>query len=225
MEHPMKNQPTPTGDPCPALLELLRDLSEIFWGPDLEKVRTMRAEGYFRPLQCIRPVLAPGAQTAAERIETLVGNFRDDASLLNGLEEKYIALFVNTRGGIKAPLYQSCYPEPGDPLAEAALMGTSAVRMQQRFSAAGLGLDSGLGEPPDHLAIELEYLYFLLKKGWGENDKKALLEAASFVKTELLEWVPRFENRLQSAYPESFYALAAVILVGTLRQAADFLPL
>ncbi len=49
-------------------------------------------------------------------------------------------------------------------------MGPPAVRMKKRFESSGLSLSDNMHEPPDHLSIELEYLYFLLEKGWSDNE-------------------------------------------------------
>lgn len=204
------------------LLELLSSLSAVFWGPDFEQCRTIRSKDYFRPLGRLAPVLETPAPETLEKLIALVQGYPGAPALFDSLEEDFIPLFVNARGGIAAPLYQSCYAETQASPDANALMGAPAVMMQQRLSAAGLSLEYSSNEPPDHLAIEIEYLYFLLQKGWGENDAAHLQEAVSFVNTELLGWVPSFEERLRTTHPDSFYALAAAILVGVLRLIADF---
>ncbi len=209
-----------TGEQRAALLASLRNLSAIFWGPDIEKCREMLSIDYFRPFNALEPVLVPVPPDAFEKIRDQIQAFSDEKVLCAYLEEAYIPLFVNARGGIAAPLYQSCYPDLNEPQTATALMGEPAVKMKQRFAEKGLALDDGLNEPPDHLAIEIEYLYFLLQKGWAQENLALLSEAADFVKTELLCWVPGFEQRLQAAPAGSFYSLAVSILVATLRLVA-----
>lgn len=205
-----------------ALLELFSNLSAVFWGLDLAQCRAICEKGHFRPFDRLAPVLGNSVREVLEKLIAVVASYPDAPALFDSLEEDFIPLFVNARGGIAAPLYQSCYAEtPSSPDAN-VLMGSPAVMMQQRLSAAGLTLAHSSNEPPDHLAIEIEYLYFLLQKGWGENGAVHLQEAVSFVNTELLGWVPGFEERLRTTNPDSFYALAAAILVGALRLVADF---
>ncbi len=209
-----------TGEQRSNLLELLRSLSTVFWGPDLEQCRAIRSKDYFRPLGRLAPALGNAARDALEKVKNLVQGFPDAPALLDSLEEEYIALFVNARSGIAAPLYQSCYPDADAPQAPVALMGAPAVRMQQRFASRDLDLDTGLNEPPDHLAVEIEYLYFLLESGWAENDAALLGEAVDFTNTELLAWIPGFEKRLRAAPTGPFYPLVAAILVAVLRLTA-----
>ena len=42
-------------------------------------------------------------------------------------------------------------------------------------------------EPPDHLAIELEYLCFLLSNGWQDQDGELIAEAGAFAAERLWE--------------------------------------
>ncbi|NIQ90076.1 MAG: molecular chaperone TorD family protein, partial [Desulfobacterales bacterium] len=70
------------------------------------------------------------------------------------LEEGYVRLFISAKGGITAPLYESCYEFEGAPL-----MGRAAAEMKERFETKDLSVADTIQEPPDHLSIELEYLY------------------------------------------------------------------
>ena len=95
------------------------------------------------------------------------------------MEEEYIRLFISCKGGIDAPLYHSCYFSD-----DALLMGEPAVK--KKYASRGLDLAADLHEPTDHISIELEYLYFLLKKGWDDNEPVLIAEAASFASNTLL---------------------------------------
>ena len=96
-------------------------------------------------------------------------------------------------------------------------MEAAAERMQARFASRGLSFDSGLNEPPDHLAVELEYLYFLLDSGWSANDPTLLTEAVDFTRAELQSWVPVIEKRVAETAAGSFYAALLTILIAFLR--------
>ncbi len=209
------------GEKRAALLEMLRNLSTIFWGPDLEKCREMLSKNYFKPTEVLKPVPGFVPTGTLAKFRDQIHACGDEKALFTHLEEAYIPLFVNARGGVAAPLYQSCYPDATELQTATALMGEPAVRMKQRFASKGLALDRDLNEPPDHLAIEIEYLYFLLQKGWAEGSAPLLSEATAFAQTELLAWIPRFEERLGATAADSFYSLAAAILVATLRLVAE----
>jgi TorA maturation chaperone TorD len=97
------------------------------------------------------------------------------------------------------------------------MMGEPALDMKQRYLSKGLSLAEDIGEPPDHLSIELEYLYFLLEKGWAEKDDRLLEEASSFSSEIMLPWVSKLQERLAAMETESpFYPLTATLLCGIL---------
>ena len=217
----MPARATPALKQLPELLEFLKMTSALFWGPDLETCRKMRAPDYFTSLDRLAARLDPLPRDVQARLKGHVKGFADAHALCNQLEEEYIPLFVNARGGIAAPLYQSCYPAPDAPREAASLMGAPAERMQARLTGRELGLANGLNEPPDHLAVEIEYLYFLIEKGWGQGDADLIAEAADFVKTEMLAWIPRFEDRLRAAAPNSFYTFITMVLVAVLKLSVD----
>jgi TorA maturation chaperone TorD len=90
--------------------------------------------------------------------------------------------------------------------------------MKERFESKGLSLGDHIHEPPDHLAIELEYLYFLLERGWSGDDAALKDEAVSFVVEIILPWVIKFQERLVAVETECrFYQLTTAILGAVLR--------
>ena len=76
-------------------------------------------------------------------------------------------------------------------------------------------MENRIHEPPDHLAVELEYLFFLLQDGCvGPDDNSAALFAAK----TMLPWVMVFNQRLKIATEDCrFYFFASEILVWLLR--------
>ena len=97
-------------------------------------------------------------------------------------------------------------------------MGPSAVMMKERFESKGLSLGDHIHEPPDHLAIQLEYMYFLLEKGWREDDSALMDEAVSFAGEVMLPWILRFQERIEPVETECrFYQLITAVLSSILR--------
>jgi TorA-specific chaperone len=89
--------------------------------------------------------------------------------------------------------------------------------MKERFESKGLSLGDHIHEPPDHLSIELEYLYFLLERGWSEDDAALKDEAVSFAGGIMLPWVIKFQERLVAVETECrFYHLTTAILCAIL---------
>jgi TorA maturation chaperone TorD len=162
-------------------------------------------------------MLAYNPPDVLHRIESGLKKFPNADALFQFLETEYVRLFISHRDGIATPLYESCYDgaQAGD---AAPLMGKPAIRMKARFESRGLSLDSNISEPPDHLAIELEYLYFLMEKGRADNDRKLITEASSFASDSMLPWITRLQERLAAAETEdSFYLLITNVLCAVVK--------
>ena len=205
-----------------ALLQALQKLCSIFWGPDLEKCREILGENYFLPFDVVGTIPSDDEQDILEKYQESIRNFSDVNAFFNYLEEAYVRLFINAMGGVAAPLYHSCYSDLKGTGTKDSLMGESAVHMKKCFESKGLSLPDNLNEPPDHLAIELEYLYFLLDKGWADKSNELVAEAVAFAGQTMLPWVIQFRNQLKNETTCPFYPLSARLLVIILNIIADF---
>jgi TorA maturation chaperone TorD len=204
-----------TKDQQQALLQLLKEMSIVFWGPDLEKCVALSKESVFNPFEKISGL--PGFQISKTitEIKSVLKMFTSANALYLHLEEAYVRLFISDIKGVTAPLYASCYAnkKSGE---KALLMGEPAIDMKSRFKSKGLSLSNELHEPPDHISIELEYLYFLLSKGWSGNDEDLISEASTFAAEVMLPWISEFQARLAVEKECRFYPLMASILAAIL---------
>lgn len=85
------------------------------------------------------------------------------------------------------------------------MMGAAALAMKQRLRQAGLALTGDPGLMPDHLSVELEYLYFLLKPRPESATVTAAESASSFAGQVMLPWVRRLSRRLAAEAEDCFY--------------------
>jgi len=204
-----------TKDQQQALLQLLKEMSIVFWGPDQEKCVALSKESVFNPFEKISGL--PGFQISKTitEIKSVLKMFTSADALYLHLEEAYVRLFISDIKGVTAPLYASCYAnkKSGE---KALLMGEPAIDMKSRFKSKGLSLSNELHEPPDHISIELEYLYFLLSKGWSGNDEDLISEASTFAAEVMLPWISEFQARLAVEKECRFYPLMASILAAIL---------
>ncbi len=133
---------------------------------------------------------------------------------LEALEVGYTALFVNRHGGVPAPPYGSVYLED-----DGQLMGQTSLCALRAYEGEGLDHDNG-GEPPDFMATELEFLYYLtsqkidaLSCGNSELAQSYHQRQADFFHTLLQPWLPLFCQRIQQAEgAEPFYCWSADML-------------
>ena len=190
------------------VLDGLKIMGQTFWGPSIEGCSEMVKEDYLNRLESLTSLQKTGADDDSQGIVSILKTFPDGDSLYQHLEEGYVRLFISAKGGITAPLYESCYEFEGAPL-----MGRAAAEMKERFKTKNLSVADTIQEPPDHLSIELEYLYFLLDKGWREEDDALVTEAAEFASDTMLPWVSELSEKLASEEKCQYYPIMAAIVV------------
>ncbi|MCP3871549.1 MAG: molecular chaperone TorD family protein [Desulfobacteraceae bacterium] len=196
-----------------ALLDGVQIMCKLFWGPDLDSCRHMIKGNYFKPFEIIFIESGKKPSGTLDNINSIINGFDSFQSLLEHLNECYVRLFVNSKEGITSPLYESCYEFENAPM-----MGKAALLMKERFESKGLSMENRVHEPPDHLAIELEYLFFLLQENVGPDDNPA----AFFAEKTMLPWVIVFNQRLKLLTDDcKFYSLASTILVLLLEQISN----
>jgi len=201
------------------LLEGIGKMCRVFWGPDSDQCEEMLRSGdYLRPFRELEAAVNYETPDILRQFRTVIGNFTGADALFYHLEEAYIRLFINARGGITAPLFESCYVSE-----YATLMGQPAMMMMKRLDSDGLSLTGHSNDPPDHLSVELEYLYFLLSEGWSGGDPGFIDKAVSFV-SGMLPWISTFRQRIINERQSPFYPLAASLLCDLLRLIAGENP-
>lgn len=95
------------------------------------------------------------------------------AENLGKLKEEYTRLFIGP-GKVPISLYETAYRQP-----EALLMQETTVNLRNQYLASGMVADGIVNLPEDHLAIELEFIYFLATdalKLLQSNDLQELLQ-------------------------------------------------
>ncbi len=204
-----------------AFLKLLKEMISVFWGPDPEKCTALLKTSVFDPFDKINALSGFQISKALTEIKSILKKISNADALYLHLEEAYVRLFISDRKGVTAPLYASCYANitSGE---KQLLMGAPAIDMKNRFETKSLFLSNEIHEPPDHLSIELEYLYFLLAKGWSDDDDDLINEAATFASDIMLPWVSEFQAKLAVEKKCRFYPLMASILRAILEIIAGF---
>lgn len=132
------------------------------------------------------------------------------------VEQEYHRLFLGPTKPI-APPFESVY-------VDGRAFGPSTAAFLEDLESFGLQPVGEFRLPSDHIAVELEFLVFLLRQ-----TEQALTEgrhgeasewserARSFVEGHLERWLPAFLARLEAAAPESPYTAfvrAAARLIG-----------
>lgn len=188
--------------------DALRLLIHIFWSKDGKKnwaelVQTSKS--VWVSLQNV-PELGLDLAPALQDINRLLSSLSTD-ELQTELESEFVRLFINTRGGISASLFHSYYYDEHN-----LLMNKPATEMAQLLEDIEMGTGPEMGDPPDHLCVELEYLLFLLEHCNHDADKDLVEHIHIFACKFMLPWVSEFQKRIPAGQPASFFSQKAMVL-------------
>ena len=93
-----------------------------------------------------------------------------------------------------APPYGSVYTDDGR-----RTMGDSTLEAIKIYKDEGLAIDENFKELPDHIAVEFEFMYYLIFKETEALEKSETDKALDFIKTQelfldkfLARWVKPF---------------------------------
>ena len=128
---------------------------------------------------------------------------------LESLRVDYSRLFIGPYQ-LLAPPYGSIYLEN-----TGTVMGTSTMNARKMYEDAGLNLT--LKDAPDHVAIELEFMYYLIHQEIEafKNSDESLASLGrhrqvSFLNEHLSAWISPFSNKIIEYAQTEFYRNIAI---------------
>ncbi len=149
-----------------------------------------------------------GMRDAVEQNESRLSDWNEELSL------EFARLFIG-------PVHPPAIPFASFYLSEShSLMTEETMTVRKQYLEAGLALKNLYHMPDDHIAFELDFLYYLTVKSLDllENRKNTEAERylklrQDFLKDHFLLWAPAFANRILESTSESFYKGAASFLL------------
>ena len=122
------------------------------------------------------------------------------------LRIEFTRLFIGPYS-LPAPPYGSVYIEK-----ERKVMGDSTMDVQKRYQKFGLDIYSNFKEVPDHIAVEFEFMFFLIYKeiesilsNVPEQAQEILLHQKLFLGDHLNNWIPDFTDCVIEHTSTEFY--------------------
>lgn len=197
-------------------INILEVLCRIFWGPDISLCQDIISGELTQLLQDSAFFFKTDLSAAIHAVERIAVEHKNAEALCADLSVGYIALFVNDIRGITAPLYHSCYQT-----SNSQLMGPPAIDMKSRLKSHSLSISLPGTELADHLCIELEYIFYLLTRGWSEANSDLIAEAVEFCRESMADWVCQFCERVTVDGRFVFYAVAAELMSVTIQSLAE----
>lgn len=141
---------------------------------------------------------APTGETVAGVRAMFRTKFSDS---LEQIRKDFVDMFL--RPDHHLPPYESLYNfEVGE---KPGLWGKAAREVQTYYEAAGLILDEEIQPVPDHLAVELLFMSYLVENGHIEKQ-------ITFVEKHLVNWVPEYCDQVYKHATTTFYREVAELL-------------
>ena len=160
------------------------------------------AECYYCPDDALLNLLNDATEATGDLLSEVVRN----APRADDLERHtvdYSRLFVGPFK-VLAPPYGSIYLENGK------FMGDSTLAVRDVYAQEGL--DIVLKDAPDHISMELEFVYFVALREAEARENGDLRQVASlrdsqasFLRTHLGAWVEAFASNIQEHAQTEFY--------------------
>ncbi len=149
-----------------------------------------------------------GARKIVEFLQEQAGN--ECTEVLKQAEEEYMRLFVGP-GHVKAPIWESVYFDR-----EGLMFGENTLQVRAFYQKHGVEFHLKNQQPEDHMAVELDFMLFLLKK---ESDCKCNCEFLSniesqkeFLQNHILSWCHLFAERIIKHSESKLYVGIAYLL-------------
>jgi TorA maturation chaperone TorD len=194
------------GDLAGARGDIYRTFASLFLFPDDARARSIRDA--LPELQSSRALFRVMVHFGV--LDQVCRNVADlRPASLAGLQDAYASLFLTGAGPLACPPCESAYLRQGG--LDAGWIGAT---LEGTYARAGLTAVSDL--PPDHAAVELDFLGFLCGQeasSWEAEDTAApvrlLRRERMFIKQHLGRWFELFAKRLARVDPGGFHATVA----------------
>lgn len=172
--------------------EFYKTFSLIFHRPDREFGRYLR-NGFINDIRFLDSDAVAGFSSFLKE-----NTDKDTETFYRMLAVEYTRLFINAAPKMPCPPYESVYRE-------GTVMGDSTLDVIESYNKEGLRVMENFHDLPDHVAVELEFLYYLMNNGNVEAHD-------SFMQKHFSEWVPVFCGKVETNDSSGFYSLAAKVL-------------
>jgi len=172
--------------------EFYKIFSLIFHRPDREFARYLR-NGFVQDIGFL------GSDATAGFSRFLESNSeKDDEAFYEMLAVEYTRLFIAAIPELPCAPYESM-------VRENIVMGNSTLEVLDFYGNAGLKVMENFHDLPDHMAVELEFLYYLANSGNVEAHD-------NFMQKHFSKWVPKFCEQVEENDRIGFYRHAAGVL-------------
>ncbi len=204
---------------------MYRLLSRCFYAPTPELVEDLDHGPSAPLLQNLLAGLEVG--TREEMLAPEANGVADGVSLQGVLSDEYMRLFEGP-GHMEVAPYESVHRKDVSDLERGLVMGRATLDARHRYAESGLGMAKDYTDLPDHVAVELEFMYYLCAReaeaGGSQADGPYAKAQKEFLREHFLKWLPQFCDKVERASRVRFYRdLAQVTSAYIASEVADLL--
>lgn len=190
------------------------DLRALVWLHEVERAPAVLVElhrsGFPQTLSLLAPEHAAVTQMAAALAALADTAKDDDARCTDDLAADYAGIYLTH--SLRAAPYESVWRDEDQLMMQAP---TFAVR--DFYTRHGVVVQNWRHQSDDHLSHELRFVALLLERGERR-------EAARFLRTHLLVWLPMFTEKVEQRAETRFYADLATLTLACVQSCVERLP-
>lgn len=197
-----------------ARMLIYRFLAQAFSYPEPAVMEILKDNKLWDELKSAGDTLNLEAGQILNEARAFTNQYKDDMrKLLYDLQIEYTYLFINAVPHVPAPPYESVY------LGQGRLMGEPVSEVIANYREGGLNINKDHDVLPDHIATELEFMFYLVRqeaiagKSTQENSADLWRQRQSrFFSNHLSRWVPPFSEKVKNSHRKVFYRLMSELL-------------
>lgn len=194
---------------------LYQFLSLAFYEPNVDLFEDFKKADNVEQLLAASCLLlgSQGEQIMGEILDLVNTADADREDALRELKAEYTRLFMGPMTPA-CPPYESVFDKERPEESWGTMAGPATDAMARALADEGLKMTLEFAELPDHVAIELEYMYYLLSQAYygKENTEKYLEKADVFLAEHLAKWLPEFGVLVSKKSNHLFYQKIGLLL-------------
>lgn len=195
-----------------------RLLSACFYQPEKD---VFLQEEILKNLASLLKQVSPDASVFVGEMEKSFSRYSEKE-----LNVDYAKLFVGPND-LLAPPYGSVYLDGGR-----RVMGDSTMEVIKLYEEQGLVMDGDFKNLPDHITVELEFIYYLIFKEIEALEKSDIHGACEFINKQKLfldrflkRWIQPFCDKMREGAKSEFYRTLADCACAFIKDAGPGDPL
>jgi TorA maturation chaperone TorD len=194
--------------------EDLRTLAWLHAGEQAPEVLVELNAGGFPETLVLVEADATASRAMSAALRALAGGARDDSGLpftnADQLAADYAGIYLTH--ALRASPHESVWRDE-----DHLMLQGPTFSVREFYRRHGMQVSDWRQRADDHLTHELQFVALLLERG-------QLREAARFLKTHLMTWLPQFAARVGQRADTPFYAALAALTLSACESCRDSLP-